>query len=474
MGTKTTLIIPALNEGVIIGGVVRRLLACTALQRAGLTDVLVVDNGSDDDTAAQALAAGARVVHEPRRGYGQACLAGVMAATDADILVQLDGDGSDVPEDIVSVWDLVQSDQADLALGSRARGHAERGALTPQQRVGNALGAALLRWLYGVRVSDLAPLRAIRRTTLLRMQMQEMTYGWSTEMLAKAGRLGLRVAEVPVDYRRRAGGTSKVAGTLSGTLRASSRILQTLGAYTHWQPEAARAALFIVARLPVVGQTKTRLGRGIGHPQATALYRAFLSDLGARYTHAAAQDGYDLWWFYAAPAEADEALFAAQVPAGGHFLRQGAGDLGPRLWQGFRELAARGYQRIVVLSSDSPHVPAGWVRDAFAALTTQDVVIGPADDGGYYLLGQRGTPHDLFTMIPMSTPQVFAQTLAAAAAQHVTVAHLPTTFDIDEPADLGSLHTTLLAEPELAPVTLAALNALTTTFAREAVRDGAE
>ena len=235
MGPKTTLIIPALNEGAVIGEVVQRLLACAALRDAGLTDVLVIDNGSADDTAAQARLAGARVVSEPRRGYGRACLAGVQAATDAEIIVQLDGDGSDVPEDIARVWDVVRSGQADLAMGSRAGGRAERGALTPQQRIGNTVGATLLGLLYGVRVSDIGPLRAIRRDTLLRMQMQEMTYGWSTEMLAKAGRLGLRITEIPVDYRRRVGGESKVAGTLSGTIKASARILRTITKYVDWQ-----------------------------------------------------------------------------------------------------------------------------------------------------------------------------------------------------------------------------------------------
>ena len=126
MRPKTTLIIPALNEGAVIGEVVQRLLSCQALRETCLTDVLVIDNGSDDDTAAQARLAGARVVSEPQRGYGRACLAGVLAATDADIIVQLDGDGSDVPEDIARVWELVRSGQADLAMGSRAGGRAER------------------------------------------------------------------------------------------------------------------------------------------------------------------------------------------------------------------------------------------------------------------------------------------------------------------------------------------------------------
>ncbi len=486
MESKTTIIIPALNEGPVIGGVVRRLLDCASLREAGITDIVVVDNGSDDDTAAQARAAGARVVSEPQRGYGRACHAGVLASPDAEIILQMDGDGSDLPDDIVRVWEWVRDGRADLAMGSRTQGGAERGALTPQQRAGNAVGAAILRSLYGLRLSDIGPLRAIRRDALEQMDMREMTYGWSAEMLAKAGRLGLRVAEVPVGYARRAGGQSKVAGTLSGTLRASWRILYTLGRYRRWvAPELLgddgdrtrkarnstkgsegqgerqiRQALFIVARLPVVGQTKTRLGNVIGHAAATALYRAFLADIGRRFSTAAARDGYDLWWYYAAPAEASAADFAAEVPAGGRLLRQGEGDFGARLWAGFAALHEQGYERIVVLSSDSPHVPAAWVSKAFAALAADDVVIGPADDGGYYLLGQRGTPTDLFSGITMSTARVCAQTVALAQERGLDIAHLPTTFDIDEAADLASLRAALDAAPDLAPATRAALAAL--------------
>ena len=467
MEPTTTIIIPALNEGAVIGGVVRRLRECASLTEAGITDILVIDNGSDDDTAAQARAAGARVVSEPQRGYGRACHTGVLASPDAEIIIQMDGDGSDLPDDIIRVWEWVRDGRADLAMGSRTRGGAERGALTPQQRAGNAVGALILRGLYGLRLSDIGPLRAIRRDALVRMDMHEMTYGWSAEMLAKAGRLGLRVAEVPVGYARRAGGQSKVAGTLSGTLRASWRILYTLGRYARWaaapSPTQKQAALFIVARLPVAGQTKTRLGNIIGHSQATYLYRAFLGDIGTRFTAAATREGYDLWWYYAAPDSASEAEFAAEVPAGGHLLRQGAGDFGARLWGGFAALHARGYDRIVVLSSDSPHVPAEWVSQAFAALAEDDVVIGPADDGGYYLLGQRGVPTDLFSSITMSTSQVCAQTVALAQTHGLTVTHLPTTFDIDEAADLASLRAALDAAPDLAPTTRAALTMLDAT-----------
>jgi rSAM/selenodomain-associated transferase 1 len=468
MPETASIVIPALNEAAVIGEVVRRIRSCPALRQAGITDLVVVDNGSDDETAEAARLAGARVVQEPRRGYGRACWAGVQASPDAEIIILMDGDGSDVPEDIVRVWEPVQKGQADLAMGSRVRGQREPGALTPQQRAGNAVGTLLLRWLYGVRVTDLGPLRAIRRETLLRMQMSEMTYGWSAEMLAKAGRLGLRVLEMPVDYRRRAGGTSKVAGTLSGTVKASSRILRTIAHYHRWEAAPQKQALFIMARMPLAGQTKTRLGASIGIEAATALYRAFLHDLGERFTQAAARDGYDLYWCYAAPDDIDDTAFAAQVPAGGGLLRQEGADFAARLWQGFQTLGARGYERVVVIGSDSPHLPAAWVARAFAALATHDVVIGPAQDGGYYLLGQRvsgaDAPVDLFSGITMSTATVCAETLARAEVVGLSVALMPATFDIDHAEDLDQLRQAVRDAPSAsadpAPATQAFLDVL--------------
>jgi glycosyltransferase involved in cell wall biosynthesis len=234
-----TVVLPALNEQAAVGAQVTALLADESLRLLGLRQVLVVDNGSEDGTAAVAAAAGAVVIHEPRRGYGRACLAGVRTAPLGDLILLMDADGSDDLVGAARVASIVSAGTADLAMGSRARGHIDQGALLPQQRVGNALAALLLRRLAGVRVSDLGPVRAIRREALLALEMREMTYGWSTEMLLKAGRAGYRVVEVPVDYHRRAGGRSKVAGSLPGTLRASRSILGTLARHARWRPAAA-------------------------------------------------------------------------------------------------------------------------------------------------------------------------------------------------------------------------------------------
>lgn len=233
-----TVVLPALNEEAAVGRQVAALRTHAGLRALGLRRIIVVDNGSDDQTSAVAEKAGAWVVREPRRGYGRACLAGVLAAEPGTLILLMDADGSDDLDGAVRVVTPVARGEADLCMGSRTRGQSDPGALTPQQRVGNALGARLLRSLAGVCVSDLGPVRAIAREALLALDMREMTYGWPVEMLLKAGRAGYRVLEVPVDYHRRAGGRSKVAGTIMGTLGASRAILATLARYAQWRPAA--------------------------------------------------------------------------------------------------------------------------------------------------------------------------------------------------------------------------------------------
>ncbi len=223
-------VIPALNEEATIADQVAEVLAVAERSDlpARIERVIVVDNGSTDCTAPHAAAAGAIVVSEPRRGYGRACFAGVLAAGDGALIVQMDGDRSDRFDELPLLLQPLLAGEADLVIGTRTLGSYEPGSLLPQQRFGNWLAAQLLRLLYGVRVTDIGPFRVIRRRDLLALGMREMTYGWSVEMIARTARNGLRVREVPVTYRLRAGGESKVSGNLRASVRAGARITATI------------------------------------------------------------------------------------------------------------------------------------------------------------------------------------------------------------------------------------------------------
>lgn len=219
---NVSVVVPALNEEEPIAAVVREVIA-TAIPR----EVIVVDNESTDRTADEANSAGARVIGAAR-GYGRACAAGVAAVSkDCDVIVFLDGDGSDVPALMPALLDPIDNGTQDFVIGSRMRGRRELGSMNFQQVFAGYLAGFLIRLLYGVRYSDMCAFRAIRRDALARLGMREKTYGWNLEMQMKAARIGLRILEVPVDHRRRAGGASKVSGTLRGTFLAGFRIVAT-------------------------------------------------------------------------------------------------------------------------------------------------------------------------------------------------------------------------------------------------------
>ncbi|MBA2432110.1 MAG: glycosyltransferase family 2 protein [Chthoniobacterales bacterium] len=221
---SVSVVIPAMNEEEPIAAVVQEVLA-TGIPR----EVIVVDNASTDRTAERAAAAGARVVSEPRPGYGRACATGVRSvAPECEVIVFLDGDGSDCAELMPRLVDPIFRGEQDFVIGSRVRGEREKGSMNFQQVASGRGAGFLLKLLYGVSYTDMCPFRAIRRDALEQLGMQEQTYGWNLEMQMRAARAGLRILEVPVNHRCRTGGESKVSGTLRGTVVAGTRIIATL------------------------------------------------------------------------------------------------------------------------------------------------------------------------------------------------------------------------------------------------------
>lgn len=225
---RIDLIIPACNEEASLP------LVLAAIPKVWVRNMIVCDNGSTDRTAELARAAGATVVFAEKRGYGSACLAGIRylenlpASEQPEILVFLDGDFSDYPEDLPKVAGPILNGETDLVIGSRLLGRPEPGAMTLPQRFGNWLAPLLIRWLYGYRFTDLGPFRAIRWACLPSLNLQDANSGWTVEMQVRAVQNGLKCTEVPVRYRKRAAGNSKISGDLKGMALAAWKIISTI------------------------------------------------------------------------------------------------------------------------------------------------------------------------------------------------------------------------------------------------------
>ncbi len=222
---KISVIIPALNEEESIGQVLKDM-PCEIAE-----EIIVVDNGSDDNTVTVAKSLGASVIQEPLKGYGSACLRGIsMLKQDTDIVVFLDADYSDYPQDLHTVIKPILTGKAEMVIGSRMSGTREKGALLPQAVFGNKLATFLIRLFWGFKYTDLGPFRAIKYRDLLALNMMDKNFGWTVEMQIKVLKKGLRIMEVPVRYRKRIG-KSKITGTISGTVRAGVKIIYTIFKY---------------------------------------------------------------------------------------------------------------------------------------------------------------------------------------------------------------------------------------------------
>jgi len=224
MVSRISIIIPAYNEESSIG------LVLDALPKEKIHEIIVVDNGSTDATARVAQEHGARVVKEPRKGYGSACLKGIDELDAPDIVVFIDGDFSDFPEEIVLLIKPIETGEKDFVLGSRMILPKSQSALLPQARYGNRLAVFLIKLFFKHEFTDLGPFRAIRYSSLMSIGMKDMDFGWTVEMQIKAVRNGLRIREVPVNYRKRIG-ISKITGTFLGTFRAGIKIIYTIFKY---------------------------------------------------------------------------------------------------------------------------------------------------------------------------------------------------------------------------------------------------
>jgi len=453
-----TVIIPALNEEESIGQVLATIPA------GAVGEILVVDGGSSDRTVAIAQGHGARVIHEPRRGYGRACAAGVDAAQ-GDVVLFLDADGADDPAQIPDLLAPLHAGQADMVLGSRLAGKLAPGAMPWHQRSGNRLAAWLIRHLYGLPLTDLSPFRAVDRELLLGLNMEEMTYGWPTEMIVKAAQRGWRVFEIPTHYRPRIGGRSKISGTLRGSTLATYYILWTIFRHARTGP-MGDPVVVIMAKQPVVGQTKTRLCPPLAPVEATALYEAMLRDtielvsgLDGVQTALAVTPPEAASTFFIQEGKrsdtlleeggkrSDTSIEQAGQPDGAIVLPVAGADIGECLDRALGRLLAAGHSRVIALNSDGPTLPVAYLQQAIARLDSADVVLGPSADGGYYLIGLKQPQPELFRDIEWSTERVTAQTLAKAKSLGLAVALLPPWYDVDTGADLDRLHRELATLP---------------------------
>jgi hypothetical protein len=435
-------VIPALNEAEGIGAVVDAWVEKSTPQDP--IRVVVGNNGSNDETAAIAMTAGADVVDEPQRGYGAACLKAIDHLADwPDVVVFAEGDGASDPAQLEDLLTPLRGQLADMVIGWRRA--AEPGAMSAPQRAGTALASWLIRLRFGRGCRDLGPFRAITRTALERLEMKDRSWGWTIEMQMKAARRGLRVVEVPVRWLARQTGQSKISGTVLGVIRAGSKILWTFARYAGPGPAASMTAkpiVLMMCKYPTPGQVKTRLAQHLGVDLAARIYRRL-----AGMAHAAALElqGAGIADVAVCSTGAPPSRFERWLPGACAVVVQPDGDLGRRLRTAFEFAFQRGAPRAVAIGTDCPALDGRRMTAALAALNNADVVVIPAHDGGYALMGLKSNCPALFADIPWSTPDVMAVTRSRAATAGLRICELPPLSDVDTPADLAQLNPLITA-----------------------------
>ncbi|HKA12804.1 MAG TPA: DUF2064 domain-containing protein [Candidatus Dormibacteraeota bacterium] len=423
-------VVPAWNEVAAIGGVVSGLLA------AGACCVYVVDPGSTDGTQDASREAGASVIEEPRRGYGQASLTGALAARGHDLIAFLDGDGSCDPADLPRV--AAAAGAADLVLGRRQR--IGPGALPWHARFGNCLICALLRARTCQKVRDVPPFKVVRADALAAIGPGETGYGWTVELVGRAlAHPAMRVAEVPVGFHPRVGGESKVSGRLVPSMLAGLAMLGQARSATR-----GRGLLVMMAKAPRRGHYKTRLAEDIGVAAAHGFWTASLQDSARTLLAAGREAGLDVLAMVPSPADAVAVRELTGLPC----LAQSRPGLGQALFE-VSELPA---PYTVAVSADTPTLPVERLLLAVEALRSAPAVLGPCEDGGYYLVGlRRAFPVDsrrrAFLQVPMGGPGVLEHTRSALGAP----VELEPWLDVDTLADLECLARRLQEDPWAAP-----------------------
>lgn len=377
-------VVPVIDERTAIGDVVR------GLRSAGSCCVLVVDGGSVDGTAEAASAAGAVVIREARRGYGRACLTGTSWALDAtlvghnhEIVAFLDGDGSCDPADLPTLVDALVD--ADVALGRRLPRLVEAGAMPWHARLGNRIVAAILSVRCGRVVHDMPPFKALRRGALERLDLDDEGYGWTTQLVARAlAEPTIRLREVPIRFRLRRGGTSKVSGSWKASQAAGRAMIARA-----WSETASRPLLGLMAKAPGPGSAKTRLASELGDGRTTEFWIACLADAAAAARIAARAVG--MTPLVVIPAAKDLDSVTRIIEPGWTPVIQSRPGLAAALVDVFLSAYDRGADRAIAVAGDAPGLPPSRIRAAIDVLvrSADSSVLGPTEDGGYHLVALR-------------------------------------------------------------------------------------